>query len=81
MQYIEQLNNLYNYNKSKIINKHNNIYFLDNINYEENKDAYDYLKMLYIKDLWLTETNPSINEGETQEFIINYLDFYSSFFF
>ncbi len=75
MQYIDQLNNLYNYHKLKVLNKYNNTYcFLDNINYEDNKEAYEYLKMLYIKDLWLTETNPSVNEGETQEVIINYIE-------
>ena len=62
MQYIEQLNNLYKFHNLKISNKYNNAYFfINNINYEKNKEAYDYLKMLYIKDIWLTETNPSIN--------------------
>jgi Fic family protein len=75
MQYIEQLNNLYKFHNLKICNKYNNAnFFIDNINYEKNKEAYDYLKMLYIKDIWLTETTPSINEGETQEIIINYIE-------
>lgn len=75
MQYIEQLNNLYKFHYLKIVNKYNNAnFFIDNINYDENKEAYDYLKMLYLKDIWLTETSPSVNEGETQEIIINYIE-------
>ncbi len=72
MQYIEQLNNLFNKVKHNVINYDE--VFLNNVNYNEHKDAYDYLKMLYIKELWVTETNPSINEGDTEEIIINYIE-------
>lgn len=74
MQYIEQLNNLYTYNIN-YVSKYQP-FLLKNYqeNYEENKDAYEYLKVLYIKDLWLTETQPSVNEGETEELVIQYIE-------
>ena len=73
MQYIEQLNNLYNNNITYVSKYKNDQYFLFK-NYEENKDAYEYLKVLYIKDLWVTETQPSIKEGETEELVIQYIE-------
>ena len=74
MQYIEQLNNLYN-NNITYVSKYQPFLFKNyQENYEENKDAYEYLKVLYIKDLWVTETQPSINEGETEELVIQYIE-------
>ena len=46
MQYIEQLNNLYNNNITYVSKYKNDQYFLFK-NYEENKDAYEYLTDWY----------------------------------
>ena len=76
MEYTDQLNNLFNYNKKYINHQKCDPYFIsyNNLNYIDHKDGYEYLKVLYIKDLWVTETNPSINEGETEELVIQYIE-------
>jgi Fic family protein len=75
MQYTEQLNNLFNHNIKYLIKYNYQPYFLSHTyNYTHYTDAFEYLKVLYIKDLWLTETQPSVNEGHTEELVIQYIE-------
>ena len=72
MTYYGKIINLYNYS---IINfpKINNKCFI-NQEIRLDTDGYEYLRLLYVKDLWVTEVSTSVPEGCTEDILIDYVE-------